>query len=335
MADIILTERQLKLISENYLDGEKGKTQLNESWIENTLMVAGFVPVIGELADIALICYYLYKGEKLYAALMLIALIPTVGDFIVKPIIKAFRGTKEGVAALKGGKSLAEYLAKNPEMAKKFSSLGKYVNEPAVQKTVQGIGKVNNSLGTRLKQGLDILTGGGSAIRGLKAGGKEVVAGGSFKTGLKDYFKGERLSKYFAKNGILPEKGIKSWWQNVLANRDRRVAFTKFITANNLLNYFGIPSLTTFQEKMSNDAEFRKKVAEDPKTSDYIAQNYEKNDAATSQQSPDLGPSKEKINQYIRDRNSGKTASSLLSSGGVNLSNKDGFSNIFTTLFGG
>ena len=335
MASIILTERQLKLISENYLDGKKGKTQLNESWIENSLMVAGFVPVIGELADIALICYYLYKGEKLYAALMLIALIPTVGDFIVKPIIKAFRGTREGVGALKGGKSLAEYLSKNPEMAKKFSSLGKYVNEPAVQKTVQGIGKVNNSLGTKLKQGLDTLSTGGQAIKGLRAGSKEVMAGGKFKTGLKDYFQGQRLSKYFAKNGVLPEKGIKSWWQNVLASRDRRVAFTNFIAANNLLDYFGVPSLTTFEEKMSNDAEFRKKLAEDPKTSDYIAQNYEKNDEVTNQQSPNLGPSKEEINQYIRDRQSGKSSSSLLSGGGVNLSNKDGFSNLFSGMFGG
>jgi hypothetical protein len=335
MASIILTERQLKLISENYLDSKKGKTQLNESWIENTLMVAGFVPIIGELADIALICYYLYKGEKLYAALMLIALIPTVGDFIVKPIIKAFRGTKEGVAALKGGKSLTEYLVKNPEMAKRFSSLGKYVNEPAVQKTVEGIGKVNSSLGTRLRQGLDTLTGGGQAIKGLKSGGKEVIAGGSFKSGLKDYFKGERLSKYFAKHGVLPEKGINSWWQNVLANRDRRVAFTKFITANNILNYFGIPSLTTFQEKMSNDAEFRKKVAEDPKTSDYIAQNYEQNDVATSQQAPNLGPSKEEIDQYIKNRNSGNSASSLFNVGSTNLSNKDGFSNLFSAMFGG
>ena len=158
MADIIINKKQLNLIKEQQV--------LNESLfsIENVLMAAGFIPVIGELADIALICYYIYKCEKLYAALMLIALIPTVGDFIVKPIIKVFRGTKSGTAVMKGGESLAEYLAKNPEIAKKFNSLGKYVNEPAVQQTVQGITKVNSSLGARLKEGLGMLAGGGQAM---------------------------------------------------------------------------------------------------------------------------------------------------------------------------
>jgi len=122
MADIIITKKQLDLITESQ--------QLNESLLsfENILMLAGFIPVIGEVADIALICYYLYKGEKLYAAIMLIALIPTVGDFIAKPIIKLFKGSREGAVALKeGGVKLTEYLAKNPEAAAKFTSLSKYV----------------------------------------------------------------------------------------------------------------------------------------------------------------------------------------------------------------
>lgn len=339
MSQIIITEKQLGIITNKVLSkNHSNKTPLNESLLswENVLMAAGFIPVIGEIADIALICYYLYKGEKLYAALMLIALIPTVGDFIVKPIIRLFKGSREGMVAVKaGGKTLTEYLAKHPEMASKFSSLGKYVNEPAVKKTVQNISKVNSNLGTRLKNGLNQLAGTSNAISGLRAGGKEVIAGGSFKTGLKDYFQGQRLSKYFAKHGVLPELGIQKWWLNVAARQDRRNAFRKFISANNLLAYFGIPSLTTFEEKISNDAEFRKKLAEDPKTSDYIAQNYEKNDEVINQQTPDLGPSKEDINKYIKDRNSGKSASSLLSGGGVNLSNKDGFSNIFSTIFGG
>ena len=267
MSDIIITERQLGLISE--------RQQINESFlsIENFLMLAGFVPVIGEIADIALICYYLYKGEKLYAALMLIALIPTVGDFIVKPIIKLFKGSREGALAMKGGVELTEYLAKHPEMAAKFTSLGKYVKSPAVEKTVESIGKVSPGLASKLKSGLNEITG-ASALSGLKAGGKEVIAGGKFKTGLKDYYQGEKLSKYFAKHGVLPSSGIKQWWLKVGARQDRRNAFRKFIAANNLLAYFGVPSLTTFERKMSDDAEFRDKVANDPKTSDYIAQNY-------------------------------------------------------------
>jgi len=259
----------------------ENKQQLNESFAENLLMAAGFIPVIGEIADIGLICYYLYKGEKLYAALMLIALIPTVGDFIAKPIIKLFKGSREGMLAMKeGGPKLAEYLAKNPEMASKFTSLSKYVNSPAIEKTVEGITKVNSGWGNSLKNGLQQITS-SKALSGLKSGGKSVIAGGAFKTGLKDYYRGERLSKYFAKRGVLPETGIKRWWLNVSARQDRRNAFRKFIMANNLLDYFNIPSLTTFEEKMSSDAEFRKKVADDPKTSDYIAGNYMQGDEGT------------------------------------------------------
>jgi hypothetical protein len=240
-------------------------------------MAAGFIPVIGSIADVALICYYLYKGEKLYAAIMLIGLIPGVGQWVAAPIIRLFKGSREGVIAMKqGGQALTKYLAKNPDAATKFAKLGKYVKSPAVEKTVEGITKINSKLGTKLKSGLGEISG-GSAILGLKAGTQEVMAGGKFGRGLKDYFQGERLSKYFAKHGVLPENGVKRWWLNVQAGADRRAAFRKFISANNLLAYFGIPSLTTFERMMSDDPEFRKKIADDPKTSDYIAQNYNDN----------------------------------------------------------
>lgn len=247
--------------------------ELNESLLswENALMAAGFVPVIGEIADIALIIYYLNKGEKLYAALMLIALVPTVGDFVVKPIIKALKVTKEGSAVMKTGVGLSEYLAKNPELAKKFASLSKYAKSPQVVKTVEGIGKIKSSWGASLKNMLDKI--GGATVQSIRAGGKSVVSGGSFSGGLKGYFKNQRLSKYFAKRGVLPENAIKMWYQNLLARRDRRNAFRKFIMANNLLATFGIPSLSSFEEKINNDENFRKKIADDPTMSDYIAQD--------------------------------------------------------------
>lgn len=266
----------------------ESKQTLNENWIENSLMVAGFVPVIGEVADIALIIYYLIKGEKLYAALMLIALIPTVGDFIVKPIIKALKVSKEGNLLMKGGIEISEYLVKHPEMAKNFQSLSKYAKTPEITKTVENISKINSSWGSSLKNILDKI--GGTTIKGIKSGGESVIAGQKFGRGLKDYFQGQRLSKYFAKHGVLPETGIQKWWTNVLARQDRRNSFRKFIGANNLLDYFGIPSLTTFERKLSTDPDFRKKIAEDPKTSDYIAQNFEDNDMVTNtpQQTSDV-----------------------------------------------
>lgn len=318
MVEIVITENQLNLIKGRIITDKKVNDgqPINESLFsfENILMLAGFVPVIGELADIALICYYLYKGEKLYAALMLIALIPTVGDFIAKPIIKLFKGSSGGVKAMKeGGVTLAEYLAKNPKIASKFSKLGKYVDTPVVEKTIEGIGKVNKGWASSLKSGLKEISG-GSTISGLKSGAKEVMAGGKFKTGLKDYFQGERLSKYFAKKGVLPETGIKRWWLNVGARQDRRNSFRKFITANNLLAYFGIPSLSTFERKMSEDAEFRKKIADDPRTSDYIAKNYD-SDGNTQQTNTTTDTSTEKTSGTSNNMSSdplGKFFNSLL-----------------------
>jgi hypothetical protein len=294
MADIIINKKQLNLIKEQQV--------LNESLLslENVLMTAGFIPVIGGIADIALICYYLIKGEKLYAALMLIGLIPGVGNWIASPIIKLFKGSREGVIAMKqGGVKLTQYLAKNPEAAAKFAKLGKYVKSPAVEKTVQGITKVNSGLGNKLKSGLKEISG-GSAISGIGAGAKEVMAGGKFGRGLKDYFQGERLTNYYIKHGVVPEQGIKRWWLNVQAGGDRRAAFRKFIGANNLLAYFGVPSLTTFEQKLSNDAEFREKVANDPKTSDYIAQNYNDSEKTSSEEPT---PESKSISQSTQNKN--------------------------------
>jgi hypothetical protein len=327
MVQIVITENQLSLIKQTIIS-EKGlndKQSINESLfgVENMLMLAGFVPVIGEIADIALICYYLYKGEKLYAALMLIALIPTVGDFIAKPIIKLFKGSREGAAAMKaGGDKLAEYLAKNPKIASKYSSLGKYVNTPAVEKTIEGIAKVNTGWASSLKNGLKEISG-GSTLSGLKAGTKEVMAGGKFGSGLKGYYQNERLTKYFNKKNILPETGIKRWWLKVGARKDRRDSFRKFIMANNLLAYFGVPSLSTFERKMSEDAEFREKIADDPKTSNYIAKNYNSEDGSdtatnNSNTTSTQGTSSSTSNSVSSDP-LGKLINSLLT-GGSNTS---------------
>jgi hypothetical protein len=106
------------------------------------------------------------------------------------------------------------------------------------------------------------------------------------------------------------------------------------------LDYFGIPSLTTFEEKMANDAEFRDKVAQDPKTSEYIAQNYGQGDVPTSMSTT---PSKDEINNYLKQRSSGVGISSILgrpsssdtSSTATTSPKNDSILNIFSTLFGG
>jgi len=224
---------------------ENRKHQLNESLLswENVLMAAGFVPVIGEIADVALIIYYLVKGEKLYAALMLIALVPVVGDFTVKPLIKILQGMGKGV--LRNTDDLARVLAKNPKIAAEFQKAMKGLNHPGVTKTLDNLSSINTSAATAT----------------------------TFRSGLKGFYQGERLAKYVAKRGVMPSKFVKDWWIPFAARQDRRNSFRKFIMANNLLAAFGVPTLSSFEDKMANDEKFRDKVANDPTMSSYIAQN--------------------------------------------------------------
>lgn len=279
----------MELTKKQILELKKSKDPyLNEGIIdwENFLLVAGFIPVIGEIADIASICRYLWQGERLKAALMLVALIPTVGDIFVKPILFAFKGAPKLLTT--GGPKLGEYIAKNPQLISKFKSLGQYVSDPRVTQTVSKISNVNKGWGRGLQEGLDTLKDmsvkyTGQVGRGLAAGTKSLAAGKSFAGGLKGYFQGQRLSNYFAKNGMLPSNALSRWYQNILARRDRRFAFSKFLIANNLLDKFGIPNINSLDNWMKDENNLNK-LAEDPATSDFIAQNSSPQDFGGGQQ---------------------------------------------------
>jgi hypothetical protein len=81
------------------LERDLDRQILNEFKGENALLIAGFIPGIGEFADLALIVKWAHEKRYIEAGLMLFALIPTVGDIIVKPLIKI------AGPALRGGKA--------------------------------------------------------------------------------------------------------------------------------------------------------------------------------------------------------------------------------------
>lgn len=262
---------------------ESKKQQLNEallSW-ENVLMAAGFVPVIGEIADVALIIYYLVKGEKLYAALMLIALVPVVGDFTVKPLIKILQGMGKGV--LRSTDDLAKALASNPKVAAEFQKAMKGLNHPGVTKTLDNLSSINTSWGAKLKGALGDLGNLATKVKPVAAL-KSAATATTFRSGLKGFYQGERLAKYVAKRGVMPSKFVKDWWIPIAARQDRRNSFRKFIMANNLLAKFGVPTLSSFENKMENDENFRDKIANDPTMSSYIAQNSSEANFQTPEQ---------------------------------------------------
>lgn len=264
----------------------ENKELLKEDALENVLMVAGFVPVIGEIADIILIIRYIMKKEYLYAGLMLIALIPTVGDFIAKPFIRFLRASGvAGKVALKGSDEMVEFLAKNPKMQAQYAKMGQYFTNPAISKTISQVEKVPG-MGTKWANGMRQSIAEHTSVLGrlkpvqmTKAIGKEVAAGGKLSTGFKTFFRDQALAKYVAKKGMEPQNWLSKWWYVVRKGRkDRRDMVKYFVIANGILNKFGLPNFTAFEEKMSSDAEFREKLANDPQFSKMVSGSVDSNE---------------------------------------------------------
>jgi len=252
---------------------------LNEDWIENVLMVAGFVPVIGEVADVILILRYCYKKEYLYAGLMLIALIPTVGDFIAKPLIRLLKGAGgAGKIALKNTDEMVKFANSNPEFKKQYLKLGKELDNPMVKKTIDGVSGVSTRLGSELQKSVtQHKTVLGKLLNRpvgiVKSVGKEVSAGGKFSTGFKKFFRDEKLAQYVAKKGMEPQTWLSKWYNVVYKGRLSRRNFVKnFILSNKVLDMLGLPSFEAFEDKMENDADFRTQMANNPNFSNMVNQ---------------------------------------------------------------
>lgn len=271
---------------------KKDKVLINEDFIENTLMVTGFIPVIGEIADIILIIRYLIQGKYLYAGLMLIALIPTVGDIIAKPFIYLLKGRRATSLALKNSDELLKYLEKNPEAKKMYMRLANHIDSPLIGKTINQIEKVPgiggkaaegmresirqhaSVLGRIFNKPINIGKSIGKEIQTNKGSLLKTVTGrGPVAMGIKKHFRGQRLAQYLEKNGKVPSNWLSNWWNIVYkASRDRKAYVRKFIMANNLLDMFGIPSITTFEERFENDEDFRNQLAENPQFSNLVGE---------------------------------------------------------------
>jgi hypothetical protein len=252
---------------------------LKEDTIENVLMVAGFVPIVGEIADIILIIRYIMKKEYLFAGLMLIALIPTVGDFIAKPFIKLLRASgTAGKVALRSSDDMAKFLVNNPKLQSQYVKVGEHLSSPVIGKTINQIEKVPG-MGSKWANGMrqsiaehTSVLGKLKPVRMGKTIGKEVAAGGKLSTGFKTFFRDEALAKYVAKKGMEPKTWLGNWWNVVRRGRkDRRNMVKYFVISNNILDKFNLPNFTSFEDKMDNDPEFRDRIANDPKFSGMVS----------------------------------------------------------------
>jgi hypothetical protein len=267
----------------NYYTKEElleSKQVINENWIENTLMIAGFVPVIGEVADLALIIYYCYKKEWLYAGLMLFALIPTVGDFIAKPLIKVFKSPL-AKNALKGTDEMVSFLRKNPKVAEQYSKITKYTDSKSINKLITQVGEVSPTFAKQMQisinQHKSVLT---KLLERPKGIASAIVDTGKIGGGLTKFFREEKLAQYILKKGHAPKNWLTNWYNvTYLGSRAKRQYIRNFIVANNLLSILGIANLTDFERRMSDPKELER-FANNPEFSKMVNSTTSESDLA-------------------------------------------------------
>lgn len=253
------------------------KQVLKEDTVENILLAAGFIPVVGEIFDVISIIRYISRKEYLYAGLMLIALIPTVGDFVVKPFIRLLKGAG-GKVVLKSADDVVRLARSNPKLAEQYLKIQQHLGNPKIGqliKQVEDIPGFGKTWGRGLSEAINQNRIAVAEIKGLsslpKTIGKEISAGGKFSTGFKSFFQEKALAKYVAKKGMEPSNWLSRWWNVVRTGRkDRRDLIKKFIIANGILDIFGLPSFEVFEQKFEQDENFRNQLANNPQFSNVV-----------------------------------------------------------------
>ncbi len=243
---------------------------VNEISMETFLMGAGFIPVIGEVADAALIVKYFKENRWIEAMLMIIALVPTVGDIAVKPLL--FMARKSG--ALRSAATFEKFLMKNPKAAKYFENIKPHIKSPKVNQYIDDISKKMPGVGKSMKQSQSFL--GNVLTKGL---GKTV----------KEKYQKDALLKYIAKKGKTPSNWMSNWWNVVYKGKaSRKFAMKKAIIGSNILNSLGLPNFESFEQLISTDAGAQKVMA-NPEFQQIYSQNTTPEDEQAIEQGATYG----------------------------------------------
>jgi hypothetical protein len=211
---------------------------------------------------------------------MLFALIPTVGDFIAKPLIKIFKSPL-AKNALKGTDEMVSFLRKNPKVAEQYSKLGKYADSKTVNKLISQVDEVSPTFAKQIQISLtqhkSVLT---KLLERPKGIASAVVSTGKIGGGLTKFFREEKLAQYIVKKGYAPKTWLSNWYNiTYLGSRAKRQYIRNFIVANNLLAILGIPNLTDFERRMGDPNELER-FSKNEKFSEMVNSNTSESDLA-------------------------------------------------------
>ena len=154
MANIIITERQLALITEQ----QRSKNVNESTWGNTVADIVGIVDPTG-IVDFGNAISYFYQGDHLFGLLSLISAIPYAGDVVAKPVMGALKIGSAATKELKGALKLAE-LGKTVEAS---ASLAKLAESPGI------VGKFLQSAKTwapKVSSKVEMLPGG--LLKGFK-----------------------------------------------------------------------------------------------------------------------------------------------------------------------
>jgi len=225
---------------------------LTEIDAETILLGLGFIPVIGEAFDTILIIKYFKEERWIEAFLMMIALIPVVGDAAVKPFLFMGRGLK----AFSGTAKFSSVLQKNKKFAGLYKKISPYFGSPVAAKLSTQISKKYPKIAPKIKNAKSFHI---NAAGKLKAGGAKTMIRKKAKQGVgygsQQLFRNKALGKYLEKSGgKLPKKGLTSWYNLVYKARGaRKNAFRKALLSSNLLGALGLPNIEAFEDYITTD----------------------------------------------------------------------------------
>jgi len=216
------------------------KENIDEINTETVLMALGFIPVIGEVFDTILIIKYFKEKRWIEGFLMIISLVPVVGDSIVKPflfMLKKFGGAKSAAR-------FAEFLATNPKAAALYKKMGPALNSPKVSQYIAQISKKYPKIAKDMKaaQSFHLAEVGKIGSTMQKGVGRAI----------KQNFQNRALNKFIARTGHSPSTWLSNWWNVVYKGKiARNVAMKKAILGSNLLGALGVPNFESLESFLS------------------------------------------------------------------------------------